>query len=177
MWAVPWVRKGGGNRRERTGRTLTRLVPPVFPPRPPAWTLLPECALLFIGPPRRPSSLRSFTLKASPSTAGKEKSARGSERLADRGLRGERLQGRSSTRSPSLWMLQISFPLGIWVHLTAPPFITKYLEVLSALTVCSPSFHSFLNPPVGFCTVAIPPTQLLSRSPMPLTLWTPVIGS
>ncbi|XP_068407936.1 prostaglandin reductase 1 isoform X1 [Eschrichtius robustus] len=40
------------------------------------------------GPPRRPSSLRSFTSKASPSTAGKEKSARGSESLADRGLRG-----------------------------------------------------------------------------------------
>ena len=120
-------------------------------------------------PTRRPSSLRSFTSKASPSTAGKEKSARGSESLADRGLRGDRLQGHSSTRSPSLWMLQISFPLGIWVHLTAPPFITKYLEVLSALTVCSPSFHSFLNPPIGFCTVALPPTQLLSRSPMPLT--------
>ena len=139
LGAALWVGKSGGHGQESTRGMLTCLVPAHFHHGHLPASCCSNVPSSSQARPRKASSLRNSTCKASSSTAGKEKSAR---RLWETCWSGSQRWG-----GPEPLWHQMPFPVGVsgftstvnMGSLHSPPFITKHLEVLFALTVSSSS--------------------------------------
>ena len=137
--AALWVGKSGGHRRESTRGMLTCLVPCTFSSRPPPCILLLKRALLFTGPSPEIIIFKELHLQGFVVY-------RWQGEVRQKALR-DLLKWVSEVRGPGATVTPDALPVGVadftsavnMGSLHSPPFITKHLEVLSALTVCSSS--------------------------------------